>query len=235
MKDPFDDSLLELQALLANGRSLVATMSSRGVVVERQVEELKQCISGAEEELQLLQEVLGAVRQGKATATKAAPSQRLTGSTWLQREALVLDASNELYELQHAAKKILDYYEQQSQHKGVKGEPPSSSRQNNDGNDFMLAHEEEQRRLVGEQDTTLDRMHQGLGNIQNNALLMKGEMEKQDDMLETAHRQMDVLKDRLKAANDRVDYLLNNMSDCKKICIIVVLCLVLGFLAFSVL
>lgn len=243
--DPFEDSLSELRLIISSARSIVTNATTRGVVTADLVSALTSNIDEGESMLRSMQDVLHAMREGRLRGTleSAAPLPR--GVTWLQREAAVVNASNELYDVSHAAKKLVDAFERhQRQGSRTVGKGPQSARGDaavvvSDGGDahgdYLRAHREEQEIMVASQDASLMRIHHGLATLKHNATEINTELGQQEELLEEAQSRMDLLKEKMAAANLKVDTLLNNMSDCKKICVIIVLCIVLGFLAVSVL
>lgn len=239
--DPFDDSMSELRMLIASARSIQSNATQRGVVTEDAVQALRDSIDGAEEILRMQQQVLAGVREGKIKGSVLPPV--VSSTSWLQRESAVVDASNELYELSHSAKKIIAAFdekraaEKQRQLAAAASQKSAAAGRAADAqhDEFLQSQLDEQDEMTRDQDQALDRIHSSLKSIQNNATVIHEELGRQEGLLDTAQKGMDVLKVKLATANQKVDTLLNSMSDCRKICIIIVLCIILGFLVVSIL
>lgn len=248
--DPFDESLSELRQIISSSRSIVSNATTRGVVTRELVDALSSNVEEGDSMLRSLQQVLQSIREGRLRGSIESSAPLPNGTTWLQREAAVVNAANELYDVSHAAKKLIDVFEKHHPRKGPNklngsgggagGDHNGGSTQEQDDStsshgDYLQAHREEQDLMMEAQDESLSRIQHGLLNLKHNATEIHNEMNRQEEMLTEVQGRVDMLKEKMAAANKKVDHLLENMSDCRKICIIVVLCFVLGFLTFAVL
>jgi hypothetical protein len=242
--DPFDESLSELRQIISSARSIASNAATRGVVTRELVDALSSNMEEGASMLRTLQDVLQSIREGRLRGSAEAAAPLPHGSTWIQREAAVVNVANELYDVSHAAKKLIDVFEKhhpsrRGANKRQGGVTVDVGAEDDDSGpshgDFLRAHHEEQQSMMESQDQSLSRIQHGLEHLKHNATEMHNEMDRQEAMLVDVQGRVDMLKEKMAAANKKVDHLLENMSDCKKICIIVVLCFVLGFLTFAVL
>ena len=99
-----------------------------------------------------------------------------------------------------------------------------------DGDDFFNMQMETQQEEMSLQNAVLDRLHHNVITMKTTAVDVRDEVVAQEDALQRLHVVSDNLLSRIHVANQKVDVMLNSMSNKGKICLIVMLCLVLGIM-----
>ncbi len=95
---------------------------------------------------------------------------------------------------------------------------------------FIADHMGQQQQLREEQDEQLDQISHGVSRLKVQSENIREEVVQQKTMLDTLETEVTTAQERLRSAAKRLDTIMNQMSDKKKICCVVLLVFVLGIL-----
>lgn len=227
--DPFDDALDSLRLLIVSSQSIATSLQSKGILIPEKLDELKGLLQEGELDLQTLQKIVRDAKQLVFVVPEGPRAAERLGSAslWVERDQAVQDVERDFLEL----KRI--YQRMESKRMSAKKPPPSllpqstsSIRREND-DEFLEIHREQELEELEAQDQVMDRLQGGLHRLRDNATTARETLIVQESMLDKTQIAIDEVRVRMAAANERVDHLLANMSNCNKICLIVTLLLVL--------
>jgi syntaxin 6 len=108
----------------------------------------------------------------------------------------------------------------------------AQGRRNVENSEYLQREYEAQQSTMADQDLAVDRIHDGVKRIKNNAELVQEELKKQETMLDDLERGMNQVQVKLEGAVKKVAKLLDQTSDKKKFICIGVLLFVLIILVY---
>ncbi|ESL09403.1 syntaxin [Trypanosoma rangeli SC58] len=221
-KDPFDESVDDVRELVARAKSLQELVRSKGIVDRGVLEEVRRVLDAADEELELLNNVLQVIEQQNGRVGE----QVFSVNEVLRRQGVVRELAAEL--------KGVRSFRDSVEARVVETEKTFSSASFTDDhvNDaFILRQEQAQRQVHMEQDRILDRLSVGLRELRETGVNVNDELQQQEILLKEAQQNVEGVQARLRVVNAKVDKLLASMSNRKKICTIVILIVALVILA----
>ena len=253
--DPFEDAMSSVESSLARSRQRYSTIRNSGYVKEAEVIALSNELSSAHEELEILLDVMTTLRSSNGRVGGGNNKIALPASVLVSRQRHVTVAEDEYKDLTRgleklergladhkrqvaAAAAIASAQEQREFGQGVvPGHSGAASATSGRGGraregdvDFFNMQMETQQEEMVVQDAALDRLHHNVITMKQQAVEARDEMIQQDESLQKLHTVSDMLLSRVSVANQKVDVMLNSMSNKGKICLIVMLCLVLGIM-----
>ncbi|KAH9597788.1 hypothetical protein LSM04_008478 [Trypanosoma melophagium] len=224
-KDPFDDSVSDLRELVAKAKNIQDSVREKGLVGPYVLAEVKQILDAADEELELLENVLQVIEQRNGKVG----DHFFSVNEVVRRQRVVRDLEAELKEI----RTFRDIVE--ARVKDIEEKNRVMISVNNSGsNAFLLEQELAQKEEHMQQDLVLDRLSYGLQELRETGINVNDELQHQEVLLEEAQRDVEGVQARLRAVNAKVDKLLGSMSNRNKMCTIVCLVLTLLFLVFVV-
>jgi SYP7 family syntaxin len=248
MIDPFEETASSAEASLARARLCYDRIRNSGYVKAEDVAVLASELQGADVELELLLDAMTALRSSNGRVNGGKVS--LPAAILVARQRRVAAADDERKELSrglarlektlHApasgsvtggAVRIPSIIETSTSLTTAVAEDQRKAREGRNENDeFIAAHLETQEEELAIQDKALDRLHHHVVQMRQSASEVQTEMAAQEDALQRLHAVSDMLLSRVAVANERVDVMLNSMSNKGKVCLIVVLCLIVGIM-----
>ncbi|RNF26922.1 syntaxin [Trypanosoma conorhini] len=221
-RDPFDESVSDVRELVAQAKTLKDSVRAKGLVDRGVVEEVRRVLDAADEELELLRNVLRVIeeRNGKVG------DQVFSVNEVLRRQGVVRELETELKDVRSFRDSVEARVVETEKKFSALG--PADDHVDDA---FVLGQEQAQRQVHSEQDLILDRLSFGLRELRETGVGVNDELQQQEILLEDAQQNMEGVQARLRVVNAKVDKLLASMSNRKKICTIVILVVTLVILA----
>ncbi|PWU90650.1 putative syntaxin [Trypanosoma cruzi] len=220
-RDPFDESVSDVSELVAKAKSVQESFRAKGIVDRVLIEEVRRTLDAADEELELLKNVLQVIEQRNGRVG----DQVFSVNEVLRRQGVVRNLETELKGL----RTFSDAVEVRVVEAEKRRIMNSNESQVNDS--FLLGQEQIQRKEHMEQDIILDRLSHGLQELKETGVNVNDELQQQEILLVEAQQDMEGVQARLRVLNTKIDKLLSSMSNRKKICTILILVVTLVFLA----
>lgn len=209
--DPFPQAAADLELLLRRSRELQKKFTSSGFVSAPDLRELRIIYADSVDFLGILNYALHALDEkgGKVNGNIFSTNEIV------RRQNAVKGFSNDVENLKKFCETL-----------SVREEAVNSSiQQGKESDNFLLTQEYSQLQEIAQQEEIMDRLSYGLQELRETGINVNNELSTQNVILAEVDSKVSSLQMKIQSANQRVNQLLNSLSNKGKICTI---CALLG-------
>lgn len=209
--DPFPQAEADLELLLRRSRDLQKKFVSNGFVSAVDLQEIRELYADSVEILGILKYALFALDENGGKIN----GNIFSANDIVERQNAVKSFENDVEALQKLCATLSTREEAVS----------SSLQQRKDSDNFLQLQHLAQKDEIAQQEEIMDRLSHGLQELRETGINVNSELRTQNVLLVDVDSKVSSLQARLRSANERVDQLLNSLSNKGKICTI---CMLLG-------
>lgn len=213
--DPFPQGEADLDLLLRRSRELQNKFTSSGFVSAGDLQEIRELYADALDILGILKFALSVLNEkgGRINGTI------FSANEVVERQNAVRSYENEIEGLKKFCTALT-----------IREEAVTSTlQQGKDSDNFMNLQLLAQKDEIAQQEEIMDRLAHGLEELRETGINVNTELTTQNILLADVDSKVSSLQAKLRTANERVDQLLNSLSNKGKICTI---CVLLGLIFF---